>query len=175
MYTLYFCGSQVRIQNAAIKGRALSPDDFCRPHAGIASVGAEVDDDDGSGRLASPHHTSEVISRDLRVDGRCRDIGMAQQLLNRREWHRRAIQSIGRRIEQRLGKRMTEIMRTQRRRKFCCLAELGDDLTDAASRQGAALTEKKMSIWPPAPRSNSLSLNISPISPVALSAQFLVR
>jgi hypothetical protein len=87
-------------------------------------------------RFGHAHHTSEVISRDPRVDGRCRDIGMAQQLLNRWERQRLLVKSIGCWIEQRFGKGMMQIMWTQGRRKFCSLAELRNDLTDAPFGQG---------------------------------------
>src|SRR6266513_164878 len=88
--------------------------------------------------------SSEVICRDPRIDGRRRDISMAQQLLNRWERHRVAVQPIRHWIEERLSKRMAEIMRAQGRGELCCLTELGNDLPDAAFGQGSALTEKEM-------------------------------
>src|SRR5207248_10738007 len=96
---------------------------------------------------------------------RRRDISMAQQLLNRWERHRRAVQPIRRRIEERLGKRMAEIVRTQRRSELRCLAELDNDLPDAAFRQRSALAKKEMPIWPPAPGSNRIPIDSCPLTP----------
>ena len=91
---------------------------------------------------------------------------MAQQLLNRWEWQRLPIQSIGCWIKRRLGKGMTQIVWTQRRRKLCCLAELRNDFTDAPFVQGTALTEKEMPIRPGTPRSHRFSSFHRPFSPV---------
>src|SRR5712691_1492297 len=90
---------------------------------------------------------------------------MAQQLLNGWERHGQTIQSIRRWIEERLGKRMTKIMWTQKRRKLCCLPEFGNDLPNAAFSQRATLTEKEMPIWPGAPGSNRFSPFCRPLAP----------
>src|SRR5437868_7874140 len=61
---------------------------------------------------------------------------------------------------------MTQIVWTQRRRKLCCLAELGNDLTDAPFVQGTALAEKEMPIRPSTPGSHRFSSFHRPFSPV---------
>ncbi len=71
---------------------------------------------------------------------------MAQQLLNRWERHRWPVQPIRRRIEERLGKRMTQIMWTQGRSKFCRLTKLGNNLPNAAFGQRSTLTEKEIRV-----------------------------
>ena len=60
---------------------------------------------------------------------------------------------------------MAEIVRTQRRSELRCLAELGNDLPDAAFRQRSTLAKKEMPIWPPAPGSNRIPIDSCPLTP----------
>src|SRR5881275_2386273 len=61
---------------------------------------------------------------------------------------------------------MAQIVGTERRREFCCLTKLGNDLTNAAFGQRSALTEKEMPIWPATPGSNCFSPFRRTFSPV---------
>src|SRR6266567_8684956 len=65
---------------------------------------------------------------------------------------------------------MTQIVWTQGRCKFCCLAELGKDLTDAPFVQGPALAEKERPIRPGTPGSHCFSSFHRPFSPVFCQA-----
>ncbi|MDQ2901950.1 MAG: hypothetical protein ABI456_25780 [Ktedonobacteraceae bacterium] len=85
--------------------------------------------------------------------------------VNSWQWHRLSVQSIRCKIEEGLGKRMAQIMWTQRRGKFCCLTEFGNDLTNTAFGQGTALTEKEMPIWPATPERNRLTLDSRSLAP----------
>src|SRR5579885_1546074 len=60
---------------------------------------------------------------------------------------------------------MAEIMWAERRGKLGGLAELGNDLPDAAFGQGSALTKKEMPLWPGTPGSHRCSSFPHPFSP----------
>ena len=91
---------------------------------------------------------------------------MAEQLLNGWKRHRRAIQSIGSRIKQCFGERVTQIVGTERRSEFGCLTKLGNDLANAAFGQRSAPAQQEMPIRPTTLGSHRFSLDHCPLSPV---------
>ncbi len=91
---------------------------------------------------------------------------MAKQLLKSWKRHRRSVQSVGRRIEQCLGERVTQIVRTEGGSKLCRLTQFGNDFPNATFRQRPTLTEKEMPLRPAAPGSDGFSSNGSSFTPL---------